>query len=50
MLPAVKRALEGASDAAFPAAAAAAIEVVGRLEGANPYSQAYHDVMSSECG
>lgn len=48
LLPAVKRALEGASEASFPAAAAAAIEVVGRLEGGNPYAQPYHEVMTSE--
>ena len=48
LLPAVKRALEGASKASFPAAAVAAIEVVGRLEGANPYAQPYHEVMTSE--
>ncbi|PRW39156.1 ARM repeat superfamily [Chlorella sorokiniana] len=46
LLPAVKRGLEGASDAAFPAAAAAAIDVVARLEGPNPYARSYHDVMT----
>lgn len=45
-MEASKTAAAGASEACWPAAAAAAIAVVSRLEGANPYASAYHDVMS----
>lgn len=48
LLPATQRALAGCSDAAWPAAAAAAIAVAAGLEGGNPYAQPYHDVMRGE--
>lgn len=48
MLHAAKRALAGCSDASWQAAAAAATAVVGCLSGSGPYSQANHEVMTSE--
>ncbi|KAL4440441.1 hypothetical protein ABPG75_003442 [Micractinium tetrahymenae] len=46
-LEAAKGAVAGGNDASWPAAAAAAIAVVSRLEGGNPHSSAYHEVMSA---
>lgn len=47
LLRATKGVLAGGADASWPAAAAAAIALAVCLEGSNPYSLVYHDVMSA---